>query len=101
MHDDVIEQIEPTPELKKKECRFTALLITLGLKFGSFGIAGTVWYLYDLFFAVGALLISYLIIGIIRSKLRNSAIPRTQQEFQYSDSAIAAWYVSRRLLCDF
>jgi len=100
MHDDILEQIEPTPELKKSECRFIALIIALGLKFGSFAIAGIVWYLYDLFFAVAALLISYLIIGIIRSKLRNSAIPRTQQEFQYSDSAIAAWYVSRRLLCD-
>lgn len=100
MHDDIIDQIEPTPKLKKRECRFTALLITLGLRFGSFAVTGTVWYLYDLFFAVGALLISYLIIGIIRSKLRNSAIPSTQQEFQYSDSAIAAWYVSRRLLCD-
>ncbi len=100
INDEIIELIEPTPELKKKECKTFALLITIGLTYGSFIVAAIIWSMYDLFFAVGALLISYLIIGIIRSKLRNSAIPLTQQEYQYSDKAIATWYVARRLLCE-
>jgi len=100
INDEIIEQIEPTPELKKKECKTIALLIALSLTYGPFVIAALIWYLHDLFFAVGALLISYLVIGIIRSKLRNSAVPLKQQEHQYSDNAIAIWFVSRRLLCD-
>lgn len=100
INDEIIELIEPTPVIKKKECKIAALVIALGLTYGSFMVAALIWYLYDLFFGVGALLISYLVIGIIRSKLRNSAIPLTQQEYQYSDKAIATWFVSRRLLCD-
>jgi len=35
--------------------------------------------------------------GIIRSKLRNSVIPLTQQEYHYNDEAIANWYTAKRL----
>lgn len=100
INDEIIEPIEPTPRLKRRKCRLLAKLIAVGLSYGPLVIAAGIWYKYDLFFAVGALLISYLVLGIIRSKLRNSAIPSTQQEFQYSDEAIATWYVSRRVLCD-
>ncbi|MEA3372744.1 MAG: hypothetical protein U9Q62_03530 [Campylobacterota bacterium] len=101
MNDDFIPMIEPTPEPRQKKCKLLVFLIGSGLSYGTFIIALIVWFYYDFFYAFGALLISYLIMGIIRSKLRNSVIPPSQQEYSYSDNAIAAWYVSRRLLCDY
>ena len=92
--------IEPTPKLKSLRCRAAAMSITLFFKAGSFVVAALVWYLYDLLFGAAALLIAYLIIGIIRAKMRNSVIPLKQQEYPYTDSAIATWYVAKALMCD-
>lgn len=92
--------IEPTPKLKSLRCKAAAMAITLFFKTGSFLVAAAVWYLYDLLFGASALLISYLIIGIVRAKMRNSVIPLKQQEYAYTDSAIATWYVAKALLCD-
>ena len=93
--------LEPTPEPKQTKCRLLVFLIGSGLSYGTFVIALVIWFYYDFFYAFGVLVISYLVIGIIRSKLRNSVIPLTQQEYSYNDRAIAAWYVSKRLLCDY
>jgi len=100
MHENTIEIIEPTPVPKHRRCKILAALIAVGLTFGPYLTAVAVWYFYNLFFAAGAGLITYLVLGIVRSKLRNGAIPPAQQEYHYNDRAIAAWYVVRSLLCD-
>lgn len=95
-----IPLIEPTPTLNKRSCRFLAAAIGYLLRFGIYGAALLAWYLYDLFYGVTALLLAFVIIGIVRANLRNSSVPASQQEYHYSDEAIAAWFVARRLLCD-
>jgi len=92
-----IPMIEPTPEIKNHRCKMMAYVIAASLSYGTWVIAALLWYKYDLFFAVAGLLISYVVLGIIRSKVRNSVIPLTQQEYQYTDMAIASWYVAKRL----
>ncbi len=97
MQNDVIDMIEPTPEPKSFTCKLYVILLYAFLKGGTFLIALGVWYRYDYFFAIIAFLISYLIMGIVRSKLRNSAIPPAQQEYNYTDKAIAKWFLARRI----
>jgi hypothetical protein len=99
MHD--IPSIEPTPVVKNRRCKIFVYAISISLGYGPAVAAAVIWYKYDLFFAVAALLIGYIIFGIIRSKLRNSVIPTRQQEYQYSDKEIASWYVARRLCFDY
>ncbi|MBN2894938.1 MAG: hypothetical protein JXK05_03480 [Campylobacterales bacterium] len=44
-----------------------------------------------------ALLVGYVVMGIVRSKLRSYAIPPKQFEQPYSDYALACWVAKRRL----
>ena len=97
MQNDFLELIEPTPKLKTTKCKFFAMLISLFLKFTTFFFAVVAWYLYDYFIAGATLLITFLIVGIIRAKLRNEVIPPSQREFAYTDSSIASWYVAKRI----
>jgi hypothetical protein len=100
MNENFIPNIEPTPVLQKKECSFFALLLKLFLEFfTSFG-AVLIWYIYDLFYAVASFLVFYLVVGIIRSKLLHASIPKTQQEYNYTDEAIAKWYIKRVVICE-
>ncbi|WP_457747051.1 hypothetical protein [Sulfurimonas sp.] len=98
MNDDFINLIEPTPHLKSKKCKLIALAIRVFLQFTTPLIGILVWYLYDYFAAIAALLLSFIIMGIIRSKLRNSVIPPSQREYHYNDDGIAKWY-SAKMLC--
>jgi hypothetical protein len=100
MEETIIDQIEPTPTLKSRRCRLLAFLIAAGLSYGTYLCGAVVWYLYGLFYGIAALAVAYLLIGIVRAKLRNGAIPLSQQEYHYTDKAIAAWFLSRELLCD-
>ena len=97
MEDNFLELIEPTPEIKDKKCRALVWIITFFLKFTTVLAALIAWYLYDYFIAGATLLITFLIVGIIRSKLRNEVIPANQREFAYTDKAIATWYVAKRI----
>jgi hypothetical protein len=97
MQTDYIELIEPTPKLKSKKCKFIAFLLRLFLQFNTIFIAGVAWYIYDYFIAIATLLLSFIVMGIVRSKLRNSVIPPSQREYQYSDQAIADWYIAKEL----
>ena len=97
MQTDFIEQIEPTPKLYTKKCKLAAFVLRVFLQFGTAIIALFMWYLYDYFVAIAALLLSFIVIGIIRSKLRNSVIPATQREYQYNDQGIAQWYIAKEL----
>lgn len=97
MQTDIIDLIEPTPKLHSKRCKLISLILRLFLQFTTFISAMIAWYLYDYFIAGAILLLSFIIMGIIRSKIRNSVIPIKQREFQYNDQGIADWYTAREL----
>ncbi|WP_345993826.1 hypothetical protein [Sulfurimonas sp. HSL-1716] len=97
MDNDFLELIEPTPKIKNKKCGVLVFFISFFLKFSPALFALWAWYLYDYFIAGAVLLITFLIVGIIRSKLRNEVIPANQREFAYTDNAIAVWYVAKRI----
>lgn len=92
--------IEPTPELKKRECRLMAYGLEALLRGGTPVIGLTTWYLANWAYAIGFALLGFIVIGIVRAKMRNDSIPPKQQEYNYSDGSIAKWYVARRLLCE-
>ncbi|MBC8237096.1 MAG: hypothetical protein H8E76_02585 [Helicobacteraceae bacterium] len=97
MQTDFIELIEPTPVLRTKKCKFISFLIRIFLQYTTFIAALLAWYIYDYFIAIAILLLSFIIMGIIRSKIRNAVIPSNQKEYQYNDQGIADWYVAREL----
>jgi len=98
MNEDYLELIEPTPDITSKKCKIIFMILNYCLEFGAYIIGICIWYLYDYFIAAAGALLGFIVIGIIRSKLRNSAIPPSQREFQYSDKEIAQWYTSK-LIC--
>ncbi len=97
MKTDYIDLIEPTPKLHSKKCKLTAFGIKLLLQYSSYIAAFTAWYLYDYFIAGATLLISFIVVGIVRSKMRNSVIPLHQREYHYNDEGIAAWFTAKEL----
>jgi len=97
MKNDYIDLIQPTPTLTSKKCRFTAFIIRVLLQFSTVTMTLIAWILYDYFIAGATLLISFLIVGIVRSKMRNSVIPLHQREYTYSDDAIAKWFCAKEL----
>jgi putative Mn2+ efflux pump MntP len=97
MQTDFIDMIEPTPKIHSKKCRLVAFLLRCFLQFTTPFIGLIIWFLYDYFIAIASLLLSFIVMGIIRSKLRNSVIPPKQREYQYNDKGIADWYTAREL----
>lgn len=97
MEEDFIEAIEPAPKLHTKSCRAAALLLELFLRYTTILSSIVAWYLYDYFIAFFALILSFIIIGIIRSKLRESAISPYQKEHYFDDKDIAMRYVADML----
>ncbi len=95
MQNDFIDMIEPTPKFLSRRCKIISFLIRIILQFTTFFVAFIAWYLYDYFIAIAALLLTYIIMGIIRSKIRNSVIPPKQREYQYNDKGIADWFSAR------
>ena len=97
IEEQIVEQIEPTPRLYLRRCKIIALILKLFLQYMTIFISVVVWYFYDFFIALLALVLSFIIMGIVRSKLRNSIIPLKQREHQYNDEAIATWYAAKAL----
>ena len=97
MQTDFIDLIEPTPKLHSKRCRLAAFILRVFLQFTTFIVSLLAWYLYDYFIALLTLVLSFIIMGIIRSKLRNSVIPPSQREYQYNDKGIADWYTAKEI----
>jgi len=97
MKNNYIELLEATPELHSKKCKLIALLIKLLLQYTTFITGALAWYLYDYFIGGAVLLLAFIVMGIIRSKIRNSAIPPAQREYHYNDKGIADWYTDRHL----
>lgn len=97
MQNDFIDMIEPTPILKTKKCRFISSVLWIFLQFSTYFITVLIWYIYDYFIAFFALILSFIVMGIVRSKLRNSVIPLKQREYHYNDKGIADWYTAKEL----
>jgi len=95
MQNDFIPEIEPTPTYTDKSCQFLVKIITFKLKFMPYILTLLVLVMVDYFYAIATFLISYLITGIVRSYMRNNSIPKKQQEYTYTDTAIASWYLYR------
>ena len=100
MQNDIIDMMEPTPKLNSKKCKFISFLLRIFLQFSIYVIGLLAWYIYDYFIAISVLLLSFIIMGIIRSKLRNSVIPPKQREYQYNDKGIADWYTAKEICND-
>lgn len=83
----------PQPLLPKKYCRVYAKIIGYLLSYGYIAIGALIWIKSDWFIAFGSLLLSFIITGIIKSKLRQISIPPELLEFHYNDYEIAAWYL--------
>ena len=97
MQTDYIEEIELTPTLHSKKCRFIAYTIGMLLQSASFLVSLLSWYLYDVYVALATLLVAFIVMGIVRSKIRNSVIPFSQSERHYNDMEIARWYSAKEL----
>jgi len=97
MQDDYIDLIEPTPKLESKKCKIISLLLRIFLQYSIYLITVVVWYISDFFMALLSLVLSFIIIGIIRSKIRNSVIPAKQREYQYNDQGIADWFTAKEI----
>jgi len=97
MQTDFINQIETTPIIKTKKCKFVALLLKLFFQYTGYIVGVTTWYVYDYFMGIALFLLTFLIVSILKAKLRNSVIPKTQQEYNYNDKGIADWYTAREL----
>jgi len=97
MQNDFINQIEPTPKIKTTKCKIISIILRLFLQLSAYIIGLLTWYFYDYFIGIAIFLLSFIIMGIIRAKLRNSVIPQTQQEYNYNDKGIADWYTAREL----
>ncbi|WP_304546296.1 hypothetical protein [Sulfurimonas microaerophilic] len=96
MDINFIDMMEPTPKLLTKRCKIIALAIRIFLQFSIYPITLIVWYLEGWFIAVLTLLLGFIVIGIIRSKLRNDSIPVKQREYNYNDTGIATWYTAKQ-----
>jgi len=96
-HETILELIKPTPQIYSKKCKFLTKILSYTLSYTHYIIALLVWYMYDYFYAIASLLLAYIFIGIIRAKLRNSVIPLNQQEYHYSDEAIATWFMAYQI----
>ncbi len=83
---------EAVPKLQTTRCKLIAKTIHIALSFSPWMVTGLLYYLFDWFFAIGGLVISYIVTGIIRARMRSLSIPKQQQEHDYSDEAIARWY---------
>ena len=97
MSDNYIEMIEPTPKLYSKKCKTISFLLKLFLQYTTILSSLAAWYMYDYFIALLTLVLSFIVMGIIRSNLRNSVIPITQREYHYNDQGIADWYTAKEL----
>ncbi|WP_457749706.1 hypothetical protein [Sulfurimonas sp.] len=97
MQNDYIDLIQTTPVMQTKKCRFIAMLIKLFLQYTPVISAFIAWYLYDYFIAGATLLIMFIIVGIVRAKMRNSVIPLSQREYHYNDEGIANWFTAKEI----
>jgi len=100
MDNNFIDLMEATPKLHSKKCKIISLLIRTFLQFTTPFTALVALYMYDYFIAGATLLLAFIVMGIVRSKIRNSVIPPKQREYQYNDQGIADWYTAKEICND-
>ena len=100
MQNDYIDLIEPTPKLHSKKCKLISLCLKLFLQYSALVSGLMTWYVSDYFIAIAVTILTYIVMGIVRSKLRNSVIPFSQREYQYNDQGIADWYTAKEICND-
>ena len=99
MQDDYIDVFEVVPEIKSTKCKIISFMVYLFLQFSSILSGIIAWFIYDYFVAIATLLVTFIIMGIIRSKIANSVIPPHQREHHYSDKELANWFSTKELIC--
>ncbi|MDF1883677.1 hypothetical protein JHD49_06970 [Sulfurimonas sp. SAG-AH-194-C21] len=97
MQTDFINQIQPTPKLFTKKCKLISFLLRVFLQFTSYIVGLISWYYYDYFIGIALFLLSFIIMGIVRSKMMHSVIPSSQHEYNYTSQGIADWFTAREL----
>lgn len=97
MENNIIDMIESTPKLESKKCKLISLAISSTLTYSPYVITVISWIIYDYFIAFFTLILSLIIIGIIRAKIRNISIPIKQQEYPYTDKGIADWFTAQEI----
>lgn len=97
MQNDIIDMIDETPKLNSRKCKLISLAISSTLSYSPYIVTAISWIKFDYFIAFFTLILSLIIIGIVRAKIRNIAIPIKQQEYSYSDKNIADWFTSQEI----
>ncbi len=98
--NDFIDMIEETPKLNSKKCKLISMILRIFLQYGIYIIGLLAWLKYDYFIGIATFLLSFIVMGIIRSKIRNIVIPIKQREYQYNDQGIADWYTAKEICND-
>ena len=94
MQEEIIEEYQKTPVFESSYLKAVVKLLGFILGFTPFIVGILFWAFTDWFYALAALLLSYLLSGIVSSKLRHFYIPFFQREFSYSSYELAAWVVA-------
>jgi len=97
MKETTIDLIEPTPIPKSSYCKVISKVIELFLRFSIYFFGLILYLSFDIFVSCIGLAIYFIVLGIIKSKLRLISIPYRQLEFDYSDREISQWYVMKYL----
>ena len=94
MKDEIIEQYRNIPEFRNIKQKILVKILGLLLAFIPVILGLIFWMLMDWFYALAALLLSFLISGIVSSKLRHNFVPIYQREFSYTSYELAAWVIA-------
>ncbi|MBL0708408.1 MAG: hypothetical protein JJW00_05110 [Sulfurimonas sp.] len=95
--NDFIDMMEQTPKLNSKKCKLFSTLLQYFLQYSIYVVGIITWLIYDYFIGIATFLLSFIIVGIIRSKITNSAIPIKQREHRYTDKEIAEWFIAKEI----
>lgn len=90
---ETLELFKPVPRAQNTIQKWLRWLLGTFLAYGAFILAAVAWYLYNWYIGLSILLLAYLVIGILSSKIIHLAIPPVQREFAYSPYEIASWYL--------
>lgn len=89
--NEIIELFIAVPKPKNRKEKYRVNALGFLLTYGSLMVGGIVWLMFDWFYAVAFTLVSYLILGIIMSKLAQANVPWAQWEHRYNGFELAAW----------
>ncbi|MEA2099692.1 MAG: hypothetical protein U9P72_06150 [Campylobacterota bacterium] len=97
MQDDYIDMREEIPTVSSNKCKIISFLLRMFLQFTTILNGLIAWYLYDYFIASLIVVLSFIIMGVIRSKVSNNVVPLSQREYPYTDKDIANWFTAKEL----